>query len=293
MAEVQSAPRRENDALDDLFTYDTSMDDVFNTTTTTTNNGTSRDSVGQTGSFNQSAGGLGIDEEITVTKRRAPVAKLDETRLLSDKGISKLRQTAKKNLKFRGKGHEFSDVQKLLSLYQLWLDDLYPRAKFADGLAMLEKLGHTKRMQMMRKEWIDEGKPKVQATEQEDEEQQGDDMNPAASETAASEPTGNKQTAQPENPSRSTAGDSGAESGSEGRIGANGASSERPEPVEQPDDDELDALLAESANKDAGTTHHSSLFGNGAATSDAQQGRVQEDEFADEMDAMAEMDDMW
>lgn len=44
-------------------------------------------------------------------------------------------------------------------MYQLWLDDLYPRAKFADALAIIEKLGHTKRMQTMRREWINEGKP--------------------------------------------------------------------------------------------------------------------------------------
>ena len=47
---------------------------------------------------------------------------------------------------------------RLLNAYQLWLDDLYPRAKFADGLAIIEKLGHTKRMQTMRREWINEGK---------------------------------------------------------------------------------------------------------------------------------------
>lgn len=49
-------------------------------------------------------------------------------------------------------------MAKLLNTYQLWLDDLYPRAKFADGLAIIEKLGHSKRMQVMRKEWILEGK---------------------------------------------------------------------------------------------------------------------------------------
>lgn len=59
----------------------------------------------------------------------------------------------------KGKGHEFSDVARLLNFYQLWLDGLYPRAKFADGLQLIEKVGHTKRMQVMRKEWIDEGKP--------------------------------------------------------------------------------------------------------------------------------------
>lgn len=48
-------------------------------------------------------------------------------------------------------------------MYQLWLDDLYPRAKFADGLAIIEKLGHSKRIQIMRREWINEGKPHERA----------------------------------------------------------------------------------------------------------------------------------
>lgn len=53
---------------------------------------------------------------------------------------------------------QYSDVARLLNAYQLWLDNLYPRAKFADGLAIIEKLGHTKRMQTMRREWIQESK---------------------------------------------------------------------------------------------------------------------------------------
>jgi replication fork protection complex subunit Csm3/Swi3 len=86
------------------------------------------------------------------------------TRLLSQPGIPKLRALARsgliaKNLHLKGKGHEFSDAAKLLNYYQLWLDNLYPRAKFADGLQLVEKAGHSKRMQTMRKEWIDEGKP--------------------------------------------------------------------------------------------------------------------------------------
>ncbi|KAL9106656.1 MAG: hypothetical protein Q9187_008532 [Circinaria calcarea] len=103
---------------------------------------------------------LGIDSEVQVVKKRKPIAKLDENRLLSQAGIPKLRRITKERLKFKGKGHEYSDVARLLNLYQLWLDDLYPRAKFADGLAIIEKLGHTKRMQIMRREWINEGKPR-------------------------------------------------------------------------------------------------------------------------------------
>jgi replication fork protection complex subunit Csm3/Swi3 len=48
----------------------------------------------------------------------------------------------------------------MLSLYQLWLDELYPRAKFLDSLAMVEKLGHSKSMQFRRRDWINEGKPR-------------------------------------------------------------------------------------------------------------------------------------
>lgn len=80
-------------------------------------------------------------------------------RLLSQAGIPKLRKIAKARLKFRGKGHEFSDISRLLNTYQLWLDDLYPRAKFRDALTMVEKVGHSKRMQVMRKAWLDDTKP--------------------------------------------------------------------------------------------------------------------------------------
>lgn len=107
---------------------------------------------------------LGLDSEIKVKKARKPIAKLDEARLLSAPGLPKLRADVRsgklwKKLRLKGKGHEFTDVAKLLSYYQLWLDDLYPRAKFADGLQLIEKAGHTRRMQTVRKEWIDEGKP--------------------------------------------------------------------------------------------------------------------------------------
>ncbi|KAH9844863.1 Swi3-domain-containing protein [Teratosphaeria destructans] len=111
---------------------------------------------------NPSAGEKSTDDpdaEIKIRKQRKPNPKLDENLLTSEKGIQKLRRTARAKLKFKGKGHEFSDMSRLLTMYQLWLDDMYPKAKFRDGLAMVEKLGHSKRMQVMRKAWIDETKP--------------------------------------------------------------------------------------------------------------------------------------
>ena len=105
-------------------------------------------------------GGLGIDEEVSVAKRaRVPRVKLDETRLLSDKGIPALRKRAGQ-LKLKGKGHEFSDAARLLSFYQLWLDDVFPKAKFLDALAMVEKAGHKSIMHKQRMDWINEAKPR-------------------------------------------------------------------------------------------------------------------------------------
>jgi replication fork protection complex subunit Csm3/Swi3 len=158
------------DTVNSLLNYDVSDndDDPFREIDTTLHeldkapNGTKRKAAGSDGK--EDADALGIDEEVKITKKRKPVAKLDEARLLSQPGIPKLRALARSKsiaskLHLKGKGHEYSDAAKLLSYYQLWLDNLYPRANFADGLQLVEKVGHGKRMQVMRREWIDEGKP--------------------------------------------------------------------------------------------------------------------------------------
>ncbi|KAL8761929.1 MAG: hypothetical protein Q9184_001998 [Pyrenodesmia sp. 2 TL-2023] len=155
------APETSNlpaDDLDDLFDYDVNMQDVFRDAKITMDVPI-REHTAHTNSRDKDLG-LGLDEEIKVTKKRQPVPKLDDNRLLSQAGIPKLRRLAKERLQFKGKGYEYSDLAALLNLYQFWLDDLYPRAKFADGLAMIEKLGHSKRIQVMRREWINEGKPR-------------------------------------------------------------------------------------------------------------------------------------
>ncbi|CDM26709.1 hypothetical protein DTO013E5_7083 [Penicillium roqueforti] len=143
------------DDLNDLFDYDIGLDEIIPDNNAPNTNSTKASGIGD------SALGLGLDEEVKVAKKRQPVAKLDEGRLLSQPGIPKLRHTARQKLKFKGKGYEFKDAARLLNFYQLWLDDLFPRAKFADGLTMIEKLGHSKRIQTMRREWIDEEKPRL------------------------------------------------------------------------------------------------------------------------------------
>ncbi|KAI9044191.1 Chromosome segregation in meiosis protein 3 [Aspergillus affinis] len=146
--------------VNDLFDYDVGLDELLQQPPPS-----SIAANAPRPSFTPEASGLklGLDEEVKVTKKRQPVAKLDDNRLLSQAGIPKLRRTAKQRLKFKGKGHEFSDTARLLNFYQFWLDDLFPRAKFVDGLAIIEKLGHSKRLQNMRREWIEEEKPRMQA----------------------------------------------------------------------------------------------------------------------------------
>ncbi|KAL5120609.1 chromosome segregation in meiosis-related protein [Pleosporales sp. CAS-2024a] len=201
--------------------------------------------------------GLGIDEEIIVTKKRIPIPKLDDNRLLSDPGIPRLRRISKDRLRFKGKGHEYGDIARMLNMYQLWLDDLYPRAKFADALAIIEKVGHTKRMQMMRKEWLDEAKPRRHA----EHEQDGDDEAGAV-------------VAQPAD-AQEAAGMEGVEHAADSASAA--------EAQQGPDEDELDALLAESAQHGIAAPK----------TLPVRMAAAEDNPFADEMEAMADMQDMW
>lgn len=177
-----------------------------------------------------------IDEEITIKKKRKPVAKLDADRLLSQQGIPKLRKITKSRLKFRGKGYEFSDISKLLNTYQLWLDDLFPRAKFRDALAIVEKVGHSKRMQVTRKAWLDETKPhrRDASPEKADDDflMSGTlpDDNGQAQQSSAAGGTDEEAVFGARNP------DILSQGTGQGAAGSNGT----------PDDDELDALLAEN-----------------------------------------------
>lgn len=63
--------------------------------------------------------GLGIDEEIIVTKKRIPIPKLDDHRLLSDPGIPRLRKISKDRLRFKGKGHEVQQFDSFGASYLL------------------------------------------------------------------------------------------------------------------------------------------------------------------------------
>ena len=160
----------------------------------------------------------------------------------------------------------------MLNMYQLWLDDLYPRAKFADALSIIEKVGHTKRMQVDRKAWIDEGKPR--RTREDDEDGSSD----RAAEQVRVQPDEEMDRLETGGGSEKTNTAPDAQ-GSPDRV------LETVETImdEDPDEDELDALLAESALPQTVTSRALPLH----------TAPTQDDLFADEMEAMADMEDMW
>ncbi|KAI2464385.1 Swi3-domain-containing protein [Annulohypoxylon bovei var. microspora] len=243
--------------------------------------------------------GLGIDEAVDVQKKaRVPIVKLDEGRLLSEKGIPRLRRKAR-DLKFKGKGHEFSDTAKLLSFYQLWFDDLFPKAKFLDAAAMAEKAGHKKYIRMKRMEWIDEGKPRPAGLDGDDDDLFGEPNGQPEERSAAIFPARiapifqNQGSERPQTPPQNDVPD---DEDMGDIYGATPVAAKTTQPAGasvfgnggtntslfgndgEPDEDDLDALMAEEETQ---RTKPTSLFSNGGK---ATQPRDEPDE--DDLDAL-------
>jgi replication fork protection complex subunit Csm3/Swi3 len=168
----------------------------------------------------------------------------------------------------------------LLRTYQLWLDDLYPRAKFADGLAIIEKLGHSKRMQVMRKAWIDEGKPKASVDD--------DEQNPLP---LTSNPGTSEDTAQATGTNGSPSDSRDPEIGLSPLPRTGGVRFSDRSSLDEiggaPDEDELDALLAEDSLSD--------LTGRGNSLEKPPSAGLHppKHSFEDDEEAMREMDELW
>lgn len=197
----------------------------------------------------------------------------------------------------------------MLAFYQLWLDDLFPKARFHDALAMVEKMGHKKRMQAMRMEWINEGKPHssvhedslfdepaLLAKEAAQPEKTATRVAPIFEKRASERPTtpnrdqdmdaemedlyGATPQARTQKPAEGPAESELIFSNSRSIFGGGNAA------AEEPPEDELDALLAEEEMLQ-------SMSGNVQSKPVAKkvvpQGEIDEDE----LEAMAEMDGMW
>jgi replication fork protection complex subunit Csm3/Swi3 len=110
----------------------------------------------------------GIDDggEDGEKKKRKPVPKLDEARLLGMNGLPQLLKDTK-NFKPKGKGHEVihstcspafwltnamppqaTDLDRMLQIYQFWTHKLYPKTRFKETVDRVEKLCHSRRMQV-------------------------------------------------------------------------------------------------------------------------------------------------
>jgi replication fork protection complex subunit Csm3/Swi3 len=169
---------------------------------------------------------------------------------------------------------QFSDVAWLLGTYQVWLHELYPRAKFADGLIMIEKLGHTKRMQILRSGWIDESKPKNAEENDPDHENQSLTAHPGL----VTDPSPRKSNLTPD------ANSSPPDQEVTMDAGANGhKNSDNFEDTGAPDDDELDQLLAEEPHLNRNSSTSASFLKAGA-------GHVEEVDYADEEDFMRDLE---
>ena len=116
------------------------------------------------GTGNAKGDGKGKNGEEGKKERRKPVI-LNEERLVEPNGFPQLIKDMK-GFKVKGKGHEvgdlwffagsiekrfflqYSDLKSLLQVYQFWTHRMYPKTPFKDTIDRVEKLCHSRRMQV-------------------------------------------------------------------------------------------------------------------------------------------------
>lgn len=188
---------------------------------------------------------------------------------------------------------QWGDASRLLSFYQEWLDDLFPKAKFLDALAMVEKAGHNKMMQKMRVEWINEGKPKdkIAMTTIQDEEEDQQQQSKELGETRQSGRVTPIFEKAPVNGDRLRTPETddlfGDDIYNATPIGA-GSSGGLTDKIDEPDEDELDALMAETEGEGSGrsapTKPKTSIFGDDKPRAAERPRRTEPEE--DDLDAL-------
>ncbi|KAG5356542.1 Chromosome segregation in meiosis protein 3 [Yarrowia sp. C11] len=97
---------------------------------------------------------LGINTEVQV-KRSRHVAKLDDNRLLEEKGLPALKHLCTK-MHLKGHGHEVGDLGRLLDMYQMWSHDLFPKGQFKGLYPLTSKAGRSASVRNLRLAWIQE-----------------------------------------------------------------------------------------------------------------------------------------
>ena len=149
---------------------------------------------------------------------------------------------------------------------------MFPKARFRDCIAMTEKVGHLTQVRIMRRQWIDETKPKTQRGED-------DDLDLDGAEVL-------------ENIEREQAGEEEAVASETHREGEGQTreKSAEDEPLFVDDDDmsdfDMDELL--------GTQKQTETMEAGKSNDDVATAKsAEKDEFEDEMDAMKDIDDFF
>ncbi|KZO95845.1 Swi3-domain-containing protein [Calocera viscosa TUFC12733] len=94
------------------------------------------------------------DEDEEEGPKRRVMAKIDAERLLGEYGFPALVQQTK-NFKPKGKGHEKDDLDRVMTLYQLWAHRMFPKRRFIDTVERVEKVCREKRMLVALSVWRD------------------------------------------------------------------------------------------------------------------------------------------
>ncbi|KAL0946588.1 hypothetical protein HGRIS_012789 [Hohenbuehelia grisea] len=108
-------------------------------------------------------GTVGADDD--APKKRKKRLRLDEHRMLGSDGFPSLIQMTK-DFKIKGKGHEATDLDRLLRIYQYWTHKLHPPTQFRDTVERVEKLCHSKLMNSALSRWRDEAHGKTPAPDE-------------------------------------------------------------------------------------------------------------------------------
>ncbi|KAF8843649.1 Swi3-domain-containing protein [Paxillus ammoniavirescens] len=90
-------------------------------------------------------------------KEKKKPAKLDEARLVGPEGFPQLIKDTK-GFKAKGKGYEHADLKRMLQVYHFWTHKMHPKMPFKETVDRVEKLCHSKRMQVRLSVWRDEAK---------------------------------------------------------------------------------------------------------------------------------------
>ncbi|KAK0483700.1 Swi3-domain-containing protein [Armillaria novae-zelandiae] len=110
------------------------------------------------------------DDKKEQKKEKKKIARLNEALLVGPSGFPQLIKDTK-DFKIKGKGHEETDLNRLLQRYQYWTQRMFPKTQFTDTVQKIEKLCHSKVMHSHMTSWRDEvmGVKKPTAEEEDDE----------------------------------------------------------------------------------------------------------------------------